>query len=230
MAKTKKQEEEEIVDVQKVYADAEDFVNKNKQIITGAVVVVAALIFGFVYYYNFYLPPLEKEAQDEMFHAQRYFSESDYETAMFGDDEGNLGFEEIAREYSSTNAGNLAEYYMGVSLLRTGDFEGAIAYLDRYDPKDEITPSVKYGAMADAYSETGDYKQAYKYYQKAADESENNFTTPVYLFKAAVVAEELDKYSEAKEFYTEIKEQYPNSQQAQNVEKYIVRAEKMANK
>lgn len=224
MAKTKKQKEEEIVDVQEVYSKTEQFLDKYKQIILGAVIAVAAIVFGTFYYYNFYLPPIEKEAQDAIFHAQRHFSNDSLSLAMYGDSEGNPGFEEIASNYGSTNVGNLAHYYMGVSLLRTGDFEGAVLYLDRYDPKDEITPSIKYGAMGDAYSELGDYKSALKHYKKAINSVKNDFTTPVYLMKAGLVAEELGKNEDAKAYYTTIKKDFPNSSQARNIEKYIKRA------
>lgn len=224
MAKTKKQQEEEIVDVQEVYSKTEQFLDKYKQIITAVVVAVAAIIFGVVYYFNFYLPPLEEEAQNEIFHAQRHFANDSLSLAMYGDTDGNPGFEEIASNYGSTNAGNLAHYYMGVSLLRTGDFEGAILYLDRYKAKDEITPSIKYGAMGDAYSELGDYKEALNYYKKAINSVENDFTTPIYLMKAGLVAEELGKGEDAKKYYSRIKADYPNSSQARNIEKYIKRA------
>ena len=225
MAKTKKQQEEEIVDVQKVYMQTEEFVNKYKVPGLIGIGVIVAVVLGTFYYYNMYLPPLEQEAQDELFHAQRHFSNDSLNLAMFGDREGNLGFEDIAGSYSGTNAGNLANYYMGVSLLRTGDFEGAILYLNRYKPKDIITPSIKFGAMGDAYSELGDYDKALDLYKKAANQSKNNFTTPVYLMKAATVAEYLNKHKVALDFYQTIKDDYPNSEQARNIEKYIVRAE-----
>ncbi len=228
MAKTKKQKEEEIVDVQEVYSKTEQFLDKNKQIIIGGITAVALIVFGVFYYFNIYLPPLEKEAQDELFHAQRHFANDSLNLAMYGDSDGNFGFEEIASNYGSTNAGNLAHYYMGVSLLRTGDFEGAILYLDRYKPKDEITPSIKFGAMGDAWSELGDYSEALSHYRKAIKNVENEFTTPIYLMKAGLVAEELGKGKEAAEFYSRIKKEFPNSMQARNIEKFIKRARGLA--
>lgn len=224
MAKTKKQQDEEIVDVQEVYSKTEQFLDKYKQVIIGGLLFIGAVVFGIFYYFNFYLPPLEQEAQDEIFHAQRHFANDSLSLAMYGDSDGNPGFEEIAANYGATNVGNLAHYYMGVSLLRTGDFEGAILYLDRYKAKDEITPSIKYGAMGDAYSELGDYETAFKYYKKALKSEENEFTTPIYLMKAGLVAEELGKGKDAADYYSKIKKEYPNSAQARNIEKYIKRA------
>jgi tetratricopeptide (TPR) repeat protein len=230
MSKKKKQSEEEILDVGEAYSKTEQFFEKNKQTITFGLTAVLIIVAGIVYYFNFYMPPLQKEAESEMFYAQQHFAQDSFRLAMYGDNEGHLGFEQIAIDYSSTNAGNVANYYMGISLLRTGDYEGAIAYLDRYEANDEITPSLKLGAIGDAYSELGEYEKALGYYEDAANAESNSFTTPIYLKKAGIAAEKLNKYGDAREFYESIKNDYPNSQEGRGIEKFIQRAKLMQEK
>ena len=50
----------------------------------------------------------------------------DYEKALNGDGQGYPGFLKIADEYGSTDAGNLAELYAGLSYAQTGKYQEAV--------------------------------------------------------------------------------------------------------
>ena len=213
------------VHLEEVYAKSEEFFEKNKKqlgIGIGAVVVVIAAVF---YYFNVYLPPLEVEAQNSIYKAQGYFKVDSFQLAMYGDNQGSLGFEQVVNEYGSTAAGNLAKYYMGVSLLRTGQYEDAIAYLNSYDAKDEMTAAIAKGAIGDAYAELQDEGTAVEFYVKAANANDNEFTTPIYLLKAGTLAESLGDYNDALKYYKRIQSDYPLTQEGRSIKKYIARAE-----
>ena len=66
---------------------------------------------------------------------------------------------------------------------------------------------------------------AINYWTKAAFNSENEFTAPIYLKRAAMALEQEEKFSKAVEYYTLIKTKYSTSDEARDIEKFINRAE-----
>ena len=226
MAKKKieAEKDEVIVDVEQVYSKTEDFINENQNVILGVVGGIIAIVVAFYAYNRVYLEPLEEEAHGEMFMAELYFQKDSFELALNGD--GNyLGFLDVADEYGNTTAGNLAHYYAGVCYLRTGKFEEAIEELGNFDAEGEVLGSVAQGATGDAYMELDNGDEALKYYEKAANASENNFSSPIYLQKAGFAAEKAKKYDKAIDYYTQVKEKYPETNEGRNAEKFIARAE-----
>ncbi len=224
MSKKTDQRDEVIVDVEEVYSKTETFIEENKNVLTIVVAAIAIVVGGYFAYQSFYLKPLQIEAQEEMFMAEKYFGADSMNLAIYGDGV-YPGFLEISDEYSGTKAGNLANYYLGIAYLRTGQYEAAIDALEDFNSEDVMVGSVALGAAGDAYMELGDYNKAASYYQKAANRKKNNFTTPVYLMKAARTYELLGEYANAIELYNQIKQDYKTSPQAVEIDKYIARAE-----
>ncbi|MFP4367705.1 MAG: tetratricopeptide repeat protein, partial [Bacteroidales bacterium] len=66
---------------------------------------------------------------------------------------------------------------------------------------------------------------AASFYTKAAKRRTNEFTSPVYWMKAGLVYEELGDYTKALDAYEQIKENYPESTEADQIEKYITRVQ-----
>ena len=222
--KTEEEKDEVIVDVEQVYSKTEDFINENQNVIIGVVGALIAVVVAFYAYNRVYLEPLEEEAHGQMFMAEVYFQKDSFDLALNGD--GNyLGFLDIADEYGNTSAGNLAHYYAGISYLRSGDYEAAIEELESFDGAGEMLGAVALGAIGDAYMELGDTDAALNSYEEAISASENNFTSPVYLQKAGFAAEKAGKYDKAIDYYTQVKEDYPTTNEGRNADKYIARAE-----
>jgi tetratricopeptide (TPR) repeat protein len=225
MSKKHNEENQEvIVDVQEVYSKTEHFVENNKKnlsIIVGGIVVVIALYLG---YTKMYIAPMEIEAQSSMFMAEKYFEQDSLQKAINGDGL-NYGFIDIIDEYSGTKSANLAHYYLGISYLRTGDFEAAIDELKSFSSDDIMISSIALGAIGDAYLELGEIDDAISYYKKAAKNQANNLTSPMYLFKAGIAYEEKGDYQAAFDNYTTIKNDYAESSEGRTIEKYLARAE-----
>ncbi len=97
MANKKDQSEEVIVDVQEVYSKTETFINENKNTLSTIVAIIAVIIGGYFAYNSFYLAPLQDEAQEQMFMAEKYFAKDSMNLAIHGDLQ-NLGFLEIAAD------------------------------------------------------------------------------------------------------------------------------------
>ena len=198
----------------------EKFFNENGKllsIITVAVVVIAAGIFC---WYKFAYLPAQAEAQGQMALAEQNFRAGDFELALNGD--GNvLGFAQIIDEYGA-KAGKAAVFYAGVCELQLGNWDLAIEYLQGYKGKDEILKARALACIGDAYVGLEDYSKALGYYEKAAAVVDNMYAAG-YLLKAGAVAEKLGQNDKALGFYTTIKDQYPQSMEGYDVDKYIGR-------
>jgi tetratricopeptide (TPR) repeat protein len=204
----------------------EKYIEDNRKslgIILGAVVVIVG---GYLAYLKFIVEPADKKAQGQMFMAEKYFEADSLKKAIEGD--GNFpGFKQIIEDYGSTRSGNLAHYYLGICYLKTGKYADAIEHLNAYDAEDLMTGIISVGAVGDAYMEQGKTEEAINYYRQAAEKDENNFTAPVYLMKAAMAYESSGKYADALTVYQRIKKDFPASNEAYDVDKYIARAEAM---
>jgi tetratricopeptide (TPR) repeat protein len=189
------------------------------------VVVGLILVAGvFFAYRSWYKAPLEEEAQAQMFAAVQYFEHDSLMLALNGDG-SNLGLLDIEDRYGSTQAGNLARYYVGLVYLHTGLYDEAITYLKRYSPGDKLGKALVNGNVGDAYSELQDYDNAISYYKKAADSERSRLTTPRFLMKAGLLLEAQGKYAEAKTVYERVKKDFPETSEGYEADKYITRAQ-----
>jgi TolA-binding protein len=201
----------------------EDFYTKNKKNINTGILVLVVAVAGYFGLKQFYFEPREQEAQVEIFKAQQMFDVDSFNMALKGN--GTFkGFADIASEYSGTKAGNLAHYYAGICMLRTGDYAGAVDMLEGFSSDNALVGPLAAGLLGDAYVESGDIEKGAKQYLKAARMSKNKLTSPVFFKKAGIAFEELKNYSDAVEAYTNIKNDYPDAQEATDIDKYIARA------
>jgi len=158
----------------------------------------------------------------EMYMAEKNFELGKFQEALDGDEQF-AGLLEIIESYGSTNSGNLAEYYAGLSYLKLGDAETAIEHLDNFSSDDEMLAPIAKGAIGDAFSELGQNEEALNYYITAAELRTNDFTTPVFLMKAANAAYSLGNKEQALSLYTRIQDEFASSREGQNIGKYITR-------
>ncbi|MCE2846652.1 MAG: tetratricopeptide repeat protein [Sphingobacteriales bacterium] len=205
---------------------AESYVRENKKSLSIIGLSILGVVLAYLGYNQFIVKPQEEQAQQEMFIAEQYFGQDSTNLAINGD--GSYpGFQEIVDNYGSAPSGNLAQYYLGMSLLKKGDYQAAIDALKSYDAEDDITGALALGAIGGAYLELGNNDEAASYFDKAVSYDENNFTTPLFLMKKAFVLEMNKDYNGSLEIYNRIKADYPFSTEAREIEKYIGRAEAM---
>ena len=140
--------------------------NRKNVIIVGVVLILAAA--GLYYYSNIMLPQKEEAAQAELFKAQQYFQQDSTEKALYGDGQA-LGFIDIADQYGSTKAGNLAHYYAGRLLMDKGEFDAALEHLGKTSFSDYFFAASVVILQGDCHSELGDYSKAAGLYEDAAE-------------------------------------------------------------
>ncbi len=220
---TKKPQVDNLTEVESALTKTEQFLETNQKLIAiviGAIVVVSV---GYLGLNKFYLEPRSTNAQEQMFMAQNYFEKDSFNLALNGDG-NNPGFLDIIDDYSSTDAGNLAKYYAGVSYLHMGQFDNAIQYLKKFKSKDLLLGPIAVGAQGDAQLELGKTDKALDLYTEAYKMNDNELTTPIYMLKAGELLESSNKQAEAIKLYETIKLKFPESNEGRSIDKYIARA------
>jgi len=222
MAKRKKRDDfdDVIVDVVDSTGDDRNFIEKNGKMLAIAIGLLALLIGGYYAYKLLVQAPKQKEAVEQMFQAQFQFDRDSFKLALTNPGGGYPGFVDIVEQYSSTPAGNLANYYAAVSYLKLGDFDASQSYLKAFSPPDELLAATKSGLMGDIAGEKGDLDAALSYYKKAAAK-DLDVITPYYLKKIGLLLTKQGKADEAAAAFKQIKEKYPNSAEGRNIDKYL---------
>lgn len=223
-AKTGKKENEFESNVGEILSRSEQFIENNKKnIIIGisAVVLIVVAIVGIRYGY---LIPREKEAQEAIFRGEFYFQNGEWDKALYGDSAQFIGFESIISKYRFTRTASLAGTYSGICYFHKGDFEKAIGFLKSSGANDRMVSPAVTGLVGDCYVEMDKTKEGIKFFLKAADKANDNLVSPIYLKKAGRAYESLNEFKKALEVYTTIKEKYPTSREAQDIDRFIIRA------
>jgi predicted negative regulator of RcsB-dependent stress response len=204
---------------------ARDIWSKNGRTIIIACAAVILLGGGYLAYKYLVKVPKEQKAQESIWKAQNYFQEDSLNQALKGDRQFP-GFEKIASQYSGTDAGNLADYYVGALALKSGDNNKAVQHLKDFSTSAKQIQARAYKLLGDAYSNLGKNSDALSNYKKAAHEFEaDRDGSAEYLFVAAFFADRVvnDK-KEAIDLYKELQRKYPHSQYGLEADKYLAQA------
>jgi tetratricopeptide (TPR) repeat protein len=210
----------------------EAWVVKNQKYIIGLIGAVALVVLSFLVYNKLVAEPQGKDAMNEMYTAKKYFddaisgisSDSLYTMALNGG-EGKYGMLDIINEYGGTPAANLANYYAGMSYLNLKDYQNAVTYLSDFSSDDKILSPISKGGIADAFVQLDQNEEALDYYEKAFKANVNDFTTPLYLMKAARVALGLGQNDKALEYLKRIKSEFSTSTEGTQVDVLIGKVE-----
>lgn len=212
----------------------EAFFLKYKKAIIIAVVAIIVIIAGVFGYVSQISGPREDKASTMLAKGQTYFANQMYEQAFKGDGAGYVGFTKIADEYSSTDAGNLANLYAGLCYANLGKWAEAQKSLESFSSEDDqmISPAAE-AALGDAYAHLNQLDKAVDAFKKAAsmadskaDEGTNNSLSPIFIIKAGEILESQGKKDEALKLYQDAKKKYVNAMLVQSgeIDKYIERA------
>lgn len=206
---------------------SEALIDKYKKPVMAGLAVVVVAVAGFFLYKSFILEPKNQKANEALFKGEQYFAMNDYDKALKGDSTGYKGFIYIAEEYSNTKAGNLARLYAGMSYAQSGNYQEAVKYLESYDECDDemITPAAV-GVLGNCYAQLNQLDKATETLLKAADMADNTTLSPMYLQQAGEIFESQGNTDKAMNCYKEIKNKYPQSIQAVEIDKYIERLSK----
>lgn len=207
---------------------SEAFFNKNKKAIIASLIALVLIVVGVIAYHN-YATSRNEKASTAMAKCQELFSAQDFEKALKGDSIGTPGFIQIASDYSSTKAGNLANLYAGLCYAKLDKWQEAVKYFDQFSPKGDMMVSpMAIIAMGDAYANVKQLDKAVECYQKAVKMADgaselgyNTTISPIALQKAGLILMEQKKNDEALKMFETIKEKYLGAAVQQDIDKYI---------
>lgn len=186
----------------------EAFFLKYKYPIIGCFVALLVAV-GCCIWYNGYKADCNEKASTAMAKAQENFMNGNYELALNGDSTGVAGFLKVASEYSSTDAGNLANLYAGLCYANLDQWENAAQSIEKFDASDDqmISPAAL-GALGNVYAHLNQLDKAVNTLIKAAEKADNNSLSPTFLLQAGQILEKQEKKGEALKLYKQIKEKY----------------------
>ncbi len=218
------QKNDSLMNVEQRWDRVQNYLDDNKKTITILSIIVTVLIGGFVTFKYWYIPSQEQDAEMAMRRAQNYFAADSVNKAIKGDG-ANLGFQDIADQYGWTPAGHLANYYLGLCYYQKGNYQQAVDNLEKFDAHDVLVSANAVGVEGDAEMQLNNTDKAIEYYMEAVKKSDNDYTAPMFLKKAAQAYEVKGDYANALNTYQTIQKQYFNYAQANDIDKYIARAQ-----
>lgn len=191
--------------------------NKNVKIMTYAVGGVLVLVIGYFAYRQFIFNPSNEKSKDADWVGLNYAAK----------DSTDLAIEELStvvKNYDGKIGGERAQFVLARQYMAKGEFKKALTELEGVELNDTYVAAMAIGLQADCHSEMKDFEKAGTLYLKAADVNENEFTSPMYLYKAGLCAEKVKDFEKAVSSYTRIKDDYPTYSSQKAIEKYIARA------
>ena len=227
MAKKKEEfakQDEQLQEVNEALTGAGKWIEDNANLITWCVCGIAVVVMGIIAINNYVIKPHALEASNENAKAEAYFMAGDFDKALKGDDAECIGFEAIADDYKFYQQGKLAALYAGICYYEKGEYDEAAKYLKKFNADDLNINPAAHQLLGDAYVELQEYGKAAKAFEAAA-QSGNNVIAPMSLKKAGLVYLHEGQNAKALKAFKAIKDNYPSSVEAQDIDKYIAVAE-----
>ena len=198
-----------------------------------AIGTLALIVIGYLGYRQFMWKPANEKSKESYFIALNAITNNDSNLAL---DTSKAGaktdpikkLQKSVKKYDGKIGGEVSKYLLASQYMRKGKYKEALTLLENVSVEDTYVSVEVIGLQGDCQSELNKFEEAYELYKTAANMNANNFTSPMYLFKAGLVAEQLKKYDLAKAHFETIAVQYPKSFYAKekNLEAYIARNSK----
>ncbi len=217
-------EKDELEVMNEALSKSEQFVEKYQKPLLLGLLVVVIIIGAIVGVRYFYLEPREVKAEASIYQAVQAFENDSIDLAINGN-ENFPGLLTVADKYGSTDAGELANAYLGLAYYEKGEYETAIKYLSKFNVSNEylLTPALS-ARIGDCFVELDKFEEAIPYFVEAAKKADNDVYAPIFLMKAATVYEKVGKNDQAVKLYQEIQSKYPAYYENNGIERYIQRA------
>ncbi len=205
------------------YTQFLDFFEGNRNLvygILGAAVLLVIMGFG----YGIFKDRQEDQAQEALAGAVRLYEQSNWQAALDGSD-GVKGLLEVAGDFGSRKAGNLALYYAADAYFKLGDKESALKYFRQFDNDDDALGAGAYAGEAAILESNGDFSAAGDRYKDAAEAYTSEFTSARYLQNAGRNYEQAGEFNKARAVYQTIRNDFPDSAQANDVDMLMARVD-----
>lgn len=191
--------------------------NKNVKLMTYVVGGILVLVIGYFGYRQFMWKPANEKSKDAYWVGLNLAAKDSTDQAI-------NELEGVVKKFDGKVGGENAQFVLARQYMAKGEFQKALKELEGVNVEDTYVSSMTLGLQADCHSEMKNYEKAGSIYLEAAGINENEFTSPMYLYKAGLCAEKVNDFEKAVECYTRIKDDYPTYASQKSIEKYIARA------
>lgn len=217
-------QDEQLQEVNNALTGAGQWIEKNSKTLSWCVTAIVLVVLGFMAYKQMVVQPKQQAATEANGVNVWAYLAGDFEKAVNGDEAaGAEGFAATADSYSNQE-GKLAALFAGTCYYEMGQYAEAVEYLSQFSSNDLHFKAVAKQLLGDSYVELGEYEAALDAF-KAAAETNNEVFAPMSLKKAGIVYLKLEDKAGAFDAFNTIKEKYPSSVEAQDIEKYIAIAQ-----
>lgn len=197
--------------------------NKTLRLTTFIVGGIAVVALGYFVYLQFVWNPGNEESKDKYWPGLNLAVADSTDAAL-------AELKPIKERYDGKIGGEIAQFVYARQLMNKGEWQKAIEDLEGVDVEDTYVSIMAIGLKADCLSELEKYEEAANLYLEAADMADNDLTTPTYLKKAGLCAEQLKDFTMAAECYKRIKDEYLDFARTNSIDKYYARANSQGTK
>jgi len=200
------------------FEDLKNKFNTNKNFKLGTYIVggVIALVVLYFAYRQFIWGPANEKSNDGWWVALNYITKDSTDQAI-------SVLIPFVKNNDGKTGGEIGQYLLATQYMKKGKYTAALDQLKSVDLEDTYISTLSIGLQGDCYNQMKKYNDALELYLEAADREDNEFTSPIFLFKAGLVCEELNKKSDAAAYYQRIKDDYPNYASTKTIDRYIAR-------
>ncbi len=193
-----------------------------RRLIHGIGIGIAVLLLGYFGYD--YLQGIRADQAEELLGGIILVYEGEeYQAALDGTATAP-GLVEILEDYGSTPSGNLARFYAADAAFRLGDFDRAFDYFRSFEGDDDLIAASALAGQAAVYEIREEYARGGDLFRRAAAVVDGDLNAPGYLMAAGRAYEKAGDFVEAFDAYEMIRERYPESTQAQDIDFVLARA------
>jgi tetratricopeptide (TPR) repeat protein len=203
------------------YARVTAYYEENKRTIGIATTVIAlAVIAILVMLKN--RSDANESAMLQLGQVQELFAGGQYQAAIDGVPERNVpGLKAIVDNYGSSRGGELARFMLASALFELGKYDEALQQFEDFSAPDAMLAASRFAGIAQCYEARKNYKEAAEYFEKAAGKNTKDISAPEYLSHAARNYGLTGEKERAIELYKRLKKNYPASQYARDVDRFI---------
>lgn len=202
---------------------ATDFYEGYKKNIAIAVGALAVVIIGSILYMS-NRTASDAEAAAKLGEVFPLFDSGQYQIAVEGIPERKItGLKSIVDQYSGTNSGNLATFYLANAYYQLGQYDEALKYFEQFDAGEDYLALSRLTGIAGCYEAKGDFAAAAENYEKAALQYPKDVEAAATLNNAAYAYLRAGKNDRALELFKKLKKEYPTTQYAREADRYIAR-------
>lgn len=204
------------------YFEARSWIDGHRRLFNYLVGIPVVLI-AFAFLWNLNQKDSNLQATAKLAKVLPYYDQGKYEEAMNGiPQEGVIqGLVAIVNDHGGTETGQIAKLYLANCYVTKSDYKKALdLYLKADMPEKTLAGSALSGA-ATCYEALGQHEEAALYFEKAASKNMTGVQAPENLHHAAVNYSFVGKKERAGELLRKLKKEFPESQYARDVERYL---------